>query len=328
MRSAVLLCLLLAGAVASPETGAVHGTATSDRGGAVVSRERQTDVKGSTSAIPVIPLWGIEPRPQPVSIPDAEYPEVARMARKEGLVVVEALVDVDGSVADARILRSSGNESLDQAAVAATRKAKFSPARGHGEAERMWITIPYRFVLTSGKGAAAAKSVSLVTTEVTRRPPDAGSHNDSVLKPLHGLHFVRLKPIAPRGTAHGRPVPDSAAIRFNNEAMTAAFAAFEDREGDSLRKPASYYLQSDWYYLVIDSGRCRVFQRNHRHYPSSRAEVYNVNTLAAKPGSLDTGYVEMPAWTSLPQYVPLKLEFDGERIRRTIQAPTFRLKVR
>jgi TonB family protein len=298
MRFAVLLCLLLAGAVTS------HGIDS-----------------------PVIPLFGIEPRPRPVSIPDAEYPEVARMAREEGLVVVEALVDVDGWVADARIVRSSGNELLDQAAVAATRKAKFSPTMARDPVVKMWVTIPYRFVLNSGKGTTAAKSVSLVTTEVTKRPADAGSHNDSVLQPLHGLRFVRLKPIAAGSGTHGRLVPDSAAIRFNNEAMTAAFAAFEDREGDSLRKPASYYLQSDWYYLVIDSGRCRVFQRNHPHYPSSRAEVYNVNTLAVKPGSLDTGYVEMPAWTSLPQYVPLKLEFDGERIRRTIQAPTFRLEV-
>jgi TonB family protein len=271
----------------------------------------------------VVPLWAIEVKPQPVSIPEAEYPEAARKAGIEGLVVVEALVDIDGSVVDARILKPSGNASLDQAALAAARKAKFSPATGRDPAVQMWVTIPYRFVLTSVKGTTPARSISLVTTEAAAPPLKVKSYNDSVLKPLHGLHFVRLKPIAPRAGAHGRLVPDSAAIRFNNEAMMAAFAAFRDRRGDSLRGPASYYLQSDWYYLVIDSDRCRVFQRNHPRYPSSRAEVHNIDRLDVRPGSINADYLEMPSWTALPQYVPLKLEFDAGRMRRTIQAQTF-----
>ena len=127
--------------------------------------------------------------------------------------------------------------------------------------------------------------------------------------PVRGLKFVRLKRVAARAGAHGRLVPDSAAIRFNNEAMLAAHAAFRDRGGDTLRKPPSYYLQSDWYYLAIDGGRCRIFQRNHPHYPSSRAAVYNVDTLMVNPASLDSECVEMPSWTALPQYVPLKLGF-------------------
>jgi TonB family protein len=287
-----------------------------------VAGERPAEVK-----IPVVPLWPIEVKPWPVSIPEAEYPEAARKTGIEGLVVVEALVDVDGSVAGPRVLKTSGNAELDQAAVTAAREAKFNPARGRAPAVRMWVTIPYRFVLTSVKGTALARSISLVTTEARGRPLEVKSYNDSVLKPLRGLKFVRLKPIAPRDGAHGRLVPDSAAIRFNNDAMMAACEALTYRRGDSLRGQASYYLQSDWYYLVIDSGRCRVFQRNHPHNPSSRAEVYNIDTLMVKPGSLDTNYVEMPGWTALPQYIPLKLESVVRVMSRTILAPTFRLEV-
>ena len=321
MKIRVLLCSILAAVcLAVQRTGQATAPVGRDE---PVSGERPAEVK-----IPVVPLWPIEVKPWPKSIPEAEYPEAARKAGIEGLVVVEALVGADGCVYDTRILRRSGNGSFDQAATAAANRATFAPALSRDRPVRKWVTIPYRFVLTSGKGTASASSVSLVTTEPVAPPPEVKSYNDSVLKLLHGLKFVRLKPIAPRAGAHGRLVPDSAAIRFNNEAMLAACEAFRDRLGDSLRKPPSYYLQSDWYNLVIDGGRCRIFQRNHPHYPSSRAAVYDIDTLMVKPGSLNADYVEMPGWTALPQYVPLKIEFAAGRTQRAIQAPTFRLDVR
>jgi TonB family protein len=321
MRTGVLLCSTLV-ALCLAVQPAAQATAPAGRD------EPSAGERPAGAKIPVVPFWHVEVRPRPVFLPEAEYPEAARKAHIEALVVVEALVDVDGSIADTRILRRSRNRSLDEASLAAAREAKFSPAMARDPLVKMWVTIPYRFVLTSGKGTALARSISSVTTEPSRATgAEVKSHNDSVLKPLHDLKFVRLKPIAPRDGAHGRLVPDSAAIRFNNEAMMAAGVAFGHRRGDSLRKPPSYYLRSDWYYLVIDSGRCRVFQRNHPHYASSRAAVYDIDTLMVKPGSLDTNYIEMPDWTALPQYVPLRLEFDG-RVSRTIQAPTFRLEVR
>ncbi len=97
--------------------------------------------------IPVVPFWKVEVRPEQISVPKPEYPDMARNAGIEGTVVVEALVDVDGSVADARVLRSSGNQSLDQAAIAAARRATFRPARQRDRAVRVWVSIPYRFSL-------------------------------------------------------------------------------------------------------------------------------------------------------------------------------------
>ena len=106
----------------------------------LVKRTDETD-------IPVVPFWKVEVKPQPINIPVPTYPDMARTAGIEGQAVVEALVDVDGSVADARILKPSGNASLDQAAVDAALKSKFSPAKQRDKAVRVWVSIPFRFTL-------------------------------------------------------------------------------------------------------------------------------------------------------------------------------------
>ena len=107
----------------------------------IVRRTDETD-------IPVVPFWKVEVKPQPINIPVPTYPDMARTAGIEGQAVVEALVDVDGSVADARILKPSGNASLDQAAVDAAMRAKFTPAKQRDKAVRVWVSIPFRFTLT------------------------------------------------------------------------------------------------------------------------------------------------------------------------------------
>jgi protein TonB len=108
----------------------------------VVRRTDETD-------IPVVPFWKVEVKPQPINIPVPAYPDMARTAGIEGQAVVEALVDVDGSVADARILKPSGNASLDQAAVEAALRSRFSPAKQRDKAVRVWVSIPFRFTLQS-----------------------------------------------------------------------------------------------------------------------------------------------------------------------------------
>jgi periplasmic protein TonB len=107
----------------------------------VVRKTEETD-------IPVVPFWKVEVKPQPINIPVPTYPDMARTAGIEGAAVVEALVDVDGSVANARILKPSGNASLDQAAIDAAMRAKFTPAKQRDKAVRVWVSIPFRFTLT------------------------------------------------------------------------------------------------------------------------------------------------------------------------------------
>jgi TonB family protein len=96
---------------------------------------------------PTVPFFKVEVKPTPVSVPVPDYPATVRDAGIEGTAVVEALLDLDGSVMDARVLKSSGNQSLDASAIEAALKAKFTPAKQRDKAVRVWISIPYRFTL-------------------------------------------------------------------------------------------------------------------------------------------------------------------------------------
>jgi len=109
----------------------------------VVEIVRRTD----ETEIPVVPFWKVEVKPQPINIPVPTYPDMARTAGIEGQTVVEALVGTDGTVGDARVLKSSGNASLDQAAVDAAMRATFTPAKQRDMAVRVWVSIPFRFTL-------------------------------------------------------------------------------------------------------------------------------------------------------------------------------------
>jgi protein TonB len=106
----------------------------------VIKRTDETD-------IPVVAFWKVEVKPQPINIPVPDYPEMARQATIEGQTVVEALVDVDGSIVDARVLKSSGNQSLDASAISAARRARFTPAKQRDMPVRVWVSIPFRFSL-------------------------------------------------------------------------------------------------------------------------------------------------------------------------------------
>ncbi len=106
----------------------------------IVKRPEETE-------IPVVPFWKVEVKPQPVSVPTPAYPELARNAGIEGQVVIKALVEIDGSVIDAEVLKSSGNQSLDAAAVQAAYRAKFTPAKQRDQPVRVPVSIPYRFTL-------------------------------------------------------------------------------------------------------------------------------------------------------------------------------------
>jgi protein TonB len=106
----------------------------------IVKRPVETD-------IPVVPFWKVEVKPTPINVPTPTYPELARQAGIEGQAVVKALVDIDGSVIQAEILKSSGNSSLDQAALEAAYRAKFTPAKQRDVPVRVPVSIPFRFSL-------------------------------------------------------------------------------------------------------------------------------------------------------------------------------------
>jgi TonB family protein len=76
------------------------------------------------------------------------YPEVARQARVEGVVILEAKADEQGNVIDARILRSI--PLLDQAAIDAVKQWKYEPMLIDGKPRKIIFTVTVRFVLHEG----------------------------------------------------------------------------------------------------------------------------------------------------------------------------------
>lgn len=95
----------------------------------------------------VVPYEEVDVKPQPVSLPTPEYPEEAREAGMKGTVITRALVDIDGKIAQAKIVKSSGHTLLDNAAIETAKKAIFTPAQDDGKMVQCWVAIPYKFTL-------------------------------------------------------------------------------------------------------------------------------------------------------------------------------------
>ncbi len=92
-------------------------------------------------AVEVFPVCTYRPAPT--------YPDLASQAGVEGMVTLWIFVKADGSVADVQLYNSSGVSSLDQAAIAAARNTRWSPARNNGQPVGVWTSLSYNFELTN-----------------------------------------------------------------------------------------------------------------------------------------------------------------------------------
>ena len=73
------------------------------------------------------------------------YPAIAQRASIEGVVIIEAVIAVDGSVRDARVLRSV--PLLDRAALDAVKQWRYVPTRLNGVAVPVIVTVTVQFRL-------------------------------------------------------------------------------------------------------------------------------------------------------------------------------------
>ncbi|WP_051971607.1 energy transducer TonB [Massilia sp. 9096] len=71
------------------------------------------------------------------------YPHDELAAHHEGTVSMKFLVNVDGTVGASRVERTSGFPALDQAALEALSKCRFTPARKAGQPAQTWQGIQY-----------------------------------------------------------------------------------------------------------------------------------------------------------------------------------------
>ena len=94
--------------------------------------------------------WLNQARTAPVLVKQVapEYPVEARAEGIVGTVMVQATVNKDGVVMDPKVVESSGDARLDQAALDAFAQWEFKPATIRGMAEATVVRVPIAFQLT------------------------------------------------------------------------------------------------------------------------------------------------------------------------------------
>ena len=83
-----------------------------------------------------------------INNPHPPYPLIARKKGFEGKLILEVLVNEDGSVKSTSIRESSGYQILDTVSKETVEKWTFIPAKKMGQAVKDNIQVPIKFVLT------------------------------------------------------------------------------------------------------------------------------------------------------------------------------------
>ncbi|CAN7240767.1 TonB family protein [Pseudomonas sp. LjRoot71] len=79
------------------------------------------------------------------------YPSQARRRNQQGVVLLEVRLDALGQQRSLNVLRSSGVESLDRAALQAVAAWRFNPETTDGQAVPSRVHIPIQFALTASR---------------------------------------------------------------------------------------------------------------------------------------------------------------------------------
>lgn len=117
-----------------------HSPQTTQTLGPVIGTEIRKS--GNTTT----PYKNIE-QPQYLKRGKPAYPSEAKRLKQEGTVVLALFINERGGLDKIEVVQSSGFPLLDQAAIEAERRSRFSPASFGGEPTACKAEVPYRFVL-------------------------------------------------------------------------------------------------------------------------------------------------------------------------------------
>jgi TonB family protein len=97
-------------------------------------------------------LAGVGDVTNPILIPESkiepEYPELARVARLEGNVILQAIIHSDGSVGDIEVLRTNRpNMGFEDSAIEAVAQWRYKPAEQNGKPVEVYFTVFVNFTL-------------------------------------------------------------------------------------------------------------------------------------------------------------------------------------
>ncbi len=117
---------------------------------AAVVASAQAAPPRSVAATPVAEVLSSKPSfREPPRQPN--YPSQARRRNQQGVVLVEVRLDERGQQRSLNVLRSSGVDSLDRAALEAVAKWRFRPETTGGQAVPSRVQIPIQFALTASR---------------------------------------------------------------------------------------------------------------------------------------------------------------------------------
>ncbi|MBN2366315.1 MAG: energy transducer TonB [Calditrichaeota bacterium] len=94
---------------------------------------------------PIVEFYALSEKPEVIHRVEPAYPELARKAGIEGMVVAKVLIDTKGNVEKVEIVKS--HPMLDDAAKAAAKDFKFKPGKQRDRFVKVWMTIPFTFRL-------------------------------------------------------------------------------------------------------------------------------------------------------------------------------------
>ncbi len=160
----VAVCAAFAGLVAvAPATSARQA----DAGGTPAAASAPSDPDRPRQAGSEVPA----PKRKKLVLP--EYPEEAKARGVRGIVLIDLVVERDGSVGETRVVRSI--PELDEAALTAVRQWEYEVSRVDGEAVRVRLAVPITFSMKLPELARAEGVPELRQGALPVFPSDGGS---------------------------------------------------------------------------------------------------------------------------------------------------------
>ena len=93
----------------------------------------------------VYQIQDLTDKPSIEKFAELKYPESLKESGKEGTTILSIIVDVDGSVAEAEVEKTSGEDAFDEAAIASARQFQFKPGEVDGKLVKSRVLLPIRF---------------------------------------------------------------------------------------------------------------------------------------------------------------------------------------
>ena len=121
-----------------------------------------------------------------------EWPKASLAREQTGTVTLKFLVTTDGKVADAAIIKSSGHELLDQAALGGIRKCRFSPGTRNGKPEQTWTPMQYVWTLQKGNDQTLVEDIKQLREDAAKGDVEAMYNLATAYKDLGGAENATM----------------------------------------------------------------------------------------------------------------------------------------